>query len=553
MTSSSQKNAPAFLQNFERIYWPLVALLLIGGALARLSLPLTPFIDPDIAGYLKPSIDQFTVGMFSHEAGRNFLYPYFVSQVLQISGNFNAISLVQHLGGLLAACLMMAVWHQTTVFFPLGFASRITHRLLGLAILTSFLFSKTTLLMEHSIRPESVFPLFTVCAIFLACRYFTAIREGKNPAIICALACGLVYNAFVIYSLKPAFGLGVGVAFLPPLLSLKRLKWPLAAKGGLFALPLCLVAVTLWLPEKKLVETYDKQSNSFLPELLLCFHADIIRNEIDADLKGRSDGIFDRGLLNTSAALIDAELRHPGKRYKESLGFDADNLLYKHSLIEALRAYYQMDNEGFNRFCIHYYLAAWKHQPGKMAAKVCRQMWNFFGGQFGAFDDHGGGTIVIKERAQRSLQNTFWKEDCPPFNQYTEANKTLLSSKLVWHQQPITTALHKIFNATYLLWFVAVVAAVISLGWKHCREWAKANHLDQALLWVAYVFLFNLGNCLTIAIIHTTQVSRYTKNQLIFTLLAEASAILLLAVLIERLREGRHQSRKEGYQTIKQQ
>jgi len=543
MTPACKQHQSVFPGKNDRTYWLLVALLFVGGALARLSLPLTPFSDPDVMGYLKPSLIQATTGVFTHVGGRNFLYPSFVSCVLQVTGSFNAISLIQHSLGLLAAGLMMAVWHQMVCFFPLSPTSRIVHRVLGLAILTSFLFTRTSYLMEHSIRPEAVFPFFTVAAVFLACRYFIALRERRGAGIIFALGCAIVYNAFIVYSLKPAFGLAVGVAILPVLISLRLLKWPFAGKAALLAAPLYLVAVTLWLPEKKLIEAYDKGSDSFLPELLIAFHANIIRNEMDAELHGRAQCPFDKELVKTSLALIDQELQHPGARYRASLGFDADNLIYKHSLVEALKAYYKTDGCGFNQFCMHYYLAAWKHQPGKMITKVGRQMWNFWGGQFGAFDNQGGLPILVNERAARSLECLDWVDQpCPSFDHYLAANRTLLTSKQEWKQHLFMRLLHGFFNNAYFPLFLLTTAGAIGLAWKRPRQWAKANQLDRAILWTAYLFLFSFGNCLTVAIIHTTQVSRYTKNQLIFTLLAEASAILLVSILVEKWRERRAQS-----------
>jgi hypothetical protein len=56
--------------------------------------------------------------------------------------------------------------------------------------------------------------------------------------------------------------------------------------------------------------------------------------------------------------------------------------------------------------------------------------------------------------------------------------------------------------------------------------------------WTLYLFGFNMGNVLTIAVVHTVQVGRYVQNQLIFTLLAESAGALLLIVFVERILTG---------------
>jgi hypothetical protein len=96
----------------SRLSYTAITLLLFSGALLfRYKLPLPPFIDGDVGGYLEPALLQLTHGQFQHVEGRSFVYPGFIYLILQAFQDFRAITIIQHLLGLAAGAVLIACWN----------------------------------------------------------------------------------------------------------------------------------------------------------------------------------------------------------------------------------------------------------------------------------------------------------------------------------------------------------------------------------------------------------------------------------------------------------
>src|SRR5678816_833891 len=126
--------------------------------MVRFSLPLIPFSDADTWGYLHPAITLFTRGDFVHTYARSFVYPLCIHVVLRIFGDYAALSVVQHLSGLGAALILLVTWNRIPHFVNLPSPFPEAHRWLGLVPFGMYLFSATTIELEHTIRPEAIFP-----------------------------------------------------------------------------------------------------------------------------------------------------------------------------------------------------------------------------------------------------------------------------------------------------------------------------------------------------------------------------------------------------------
>src|SRR5215468_10703979 len=97
-------------------YWSGLVLLFALAAWERFRLPLDPIADPDTWGYLSPALRKLTGCEFGHTNGRNFIYPGFVYLVLRAFGDFRAITLIQHVLGLLAGGVLLLSWRRVRVF-----------------------------------------------------------------------------------------------------------------------------------------------------------------------------------------------------------------------------------------------------------------------------------------------------------------------------------------------------------------------------------------------------------------------------------------------------
>src|ERR1700756_284485 len=138
-----------------------LTLLLFGAALLfRFELPLQPFIDSDVGGYLEPALRQLTHGHFLQVEGRNFVYPGFIYLVLRVFPDFRAAAITQHLLGLAAGGLLLACWNCARTLIKRAIVPAGLYRLFGLPVAALFLFNTSVVRLEHLIRPEAIFPFF---------------------------------------------------------------------------------------------------------------------------------------------------------------------------------------------------------------------------------------------------------------------------------------------------------------------------------------------------------------------------------------------------------
>lgn len=519
-----------FFENYSRYFYRALVVFIFGAALwMRLSLPPVPFSDPDTLGYLFPSLSHLSNGVFCHAGGRAFPYPLFVDGILILCGTFNAINLVQHALGLLTGAILLVAWHRMFRFFPRSPLMTALHRVMSCVMLASLLLSREPMLMEHSIRPEAIFPFLAMAAIWLATEYCISFYLKQNLRAAFFQGAGLVGMAILLYFIKPAFGLGVGIAIVPVLVSCLQLKGRWAYRIGILALPILLMGSAVWYPEKVLVERYDQASGTFLSKHLFAFHAHVLRKEIADELEGRIPLAYDRQLMEKIAALMDKTLTTKSPHFP-SLGYDADYFIYSPSVVEALMVYFKADTAQFNRFCIHYYLSGWRHYPLQMLKKVGWQMQVFYFHKT-PFDTQTR-TLETSQRATRSLLAVKKMEKpLPVLDRYIAGNEQLVGSKKVWKQLSFVSFLNKVLSWLYLLCAGAAVLVTASWVWsprKPRGTWKPAS------LWFLYLMGYGFFNTLTVCIVHTVDVSRYVKTQLTYSLLAVGCGVLLLGMVWQR-------------------
>ena len=512
-----------------------LALVLGLAARTRFAWPPWPVADPDTWGYLAPGLGKLEGKGFVHTYGRNFLYPGFVYGLLRFGGTFRAIPVAQHGLGLATGALLWVSWRQWRAWFPATRLPAWVDALLGLGLVTFFLWSGSVLHFEQQIRPEAVFPCFAALGMCLLLGFVWEWFVDRHPMRAALLAGAAVFDTALLYQLKPSFGLAVGFALVPvawaalhPWSSDRTGRWRLGVAvataaglaGGLFVLP-----------ERHFAQA-DPFGTLFLPETLLTVHAGVIRDQMVRDVRDHAVTPFPPAFLAEAAMRMDENTRfasqRPQKPY-ESLGYNPDALMYRadgfcHWLNATLPA------PQAATFCYYYYRRAALRHPGHLAAKVSRQLAVFYNLHCPAFWDPRGFAVErLYRKTNEALAYPNYQQQIradPPGAAYLDAAARLQRSKAKLLQPRWTVPANVAAAVCYLPLLVLFVAGMILVS-----RWPAER---RAGLWAAgwlvgMVGALNFGNCLTIAVVHSQDVARYSYNLLVYAAWCELAAAAWLA------------------------
>src|SRR5437879_8056072 len=122
-------------------YWSAVAVIFVWAAWLRFRLPLDPIADHGTWGYLSPALRKLTGAEFGHTYGRNFIYPGFIYLLLRGFGDFRAITVTQHLLGLIAGGMLLLTWQRIRDFIPSAHLPRPIYRCWGFLAAAFYMFS----------------------------------------------------------------------------------------------------------------------------------------------------------------------------------------------------------------------------------------------------------------------------------------------------------------------------------------------------------------------------------------------------------------------------
>jgi hypothetical protein len=511
--------------------WLALAIILGNGVRLRLQWPLWPLSDPDTWGYLHPALTKLSGHGFQHTYGRNFVYPGWVYLWLRVCGDFRAICVAQHGMGLATGIVLWLSWQRWRTWFPRPRLPDWVATPVGLGLVAFYVSSTTVIFLEQRIRPEAVFPFLAILAIYLTLGFLQAWFRTGGTLAAALLAGGIVFDALLCYQLKPSFGLAVGVAVLPLLVAglqpgqpwRRRLALPGAAGGAML-----LAAGLLFWPEHELAKA-DNISDLFLPETLLTVHADVIRDQMAGDLAHGDPTPYGTAFLGDLHAHLAHELEiasDPEQRPYESLGFNPDYLMYQDSYCRYL--YHHFGTPFTVRLGFYYFGRAWRHRPLPMARNVLRQLDIFYGQRCPAF--WLGRAIDIARNYHKTIaafEPETYQADTqayPPAVTYLAQARSLAETPAVYRQEPVFTLANAMAAEVHLPLLIALAAGLaLTLGLPSPavrRELAPAGAL--ALLFFAYTF----GNCLTVAIVHSMDIDRYSSNLLIFAILSEVTALV---------------------------
>ena len=522
------------------VYLTLAAAIFLAAAWQRFHLPQTPFGDEDTWGYLYPPVMKLTGGRFEHTASREFVYPAFLFVNLCAFGDFRAVGVSQHLLGLAGGALLLLAWRELARFLPDAAPRRVPGPSLaggGLVLAGAYLCSENTILFEHTIRPEAVFPCFGALHLWLNLRFCRLRWLDGQPRAAVRWGAAAVFVSLFLLMLRPAFALAVPLVNLPVLAAAwqdGRPGWRDTAR--LLGLPLLLAGGLLFLPERWLASR-DPQAVSLMAEARAAVHANLIRDQINADLASSGPLRYDRAELAAVAQRIDHGIRaslRPGRR-PPVLGFHADYFLTTEPIFAP--PYFARTPAGereIARFANYYYVRTVLHQPGAMARKVLAQLAIFYGSNMFQRTPRGLFEPVVRLSAKpfyphslRCLVRPELQDRLDRFDaarDYLESSRRLRKTPARLAQPGVVIALNRLCASLYLPVLLASLGIAACAGVVSRRTGVPFRALPRAAL---LLFAYNFGICLTVAVVQTLGTGRYIEFQRVFTLFAVFAGGLL--------------------------
>lgn len=510
-------------------YWSAVGVIFAWAAWLRFRLPLDPIAVPDTWAYLSPALRKLTGAEFGHTYARNFIYPGFVYLLLRIFRDFRAITVTQHLLGLMAGGMLLVIWRRIRDFIPSARLPHPIHRCLGLLAAAIYMFSREPLCFEMDIRPEGICGFLISINLYFVIQFSACcfLEDRRTAAIPYGIA--VVFTSILLASAKPSFGLTAIVALLPVVTFFfrrGRLRQKIVFCSGAAA-----CAALLLLPEHFLSRN-DEDSQTFLPITLFVIHANLIRDQMADDLEHNAKTPYPREWLGHVHALLSAEIAKSfdaWPRHYSTLGFDPDYLMYNQTSIAA-----QLHKEFGNKisalctFYRFYYWRIWQQRPLLVVKKIIRQMAIFYAPKCPAY--RLGKFLSLTDEYKRSVSSLgiesyrkIWTA-YPPAVDFMSRTYLRARSAPVVQQSAYIRRLLGILAATYLqlLLIALALSAAILLQERHRRR----------LGWLAalVVFMYSYGavNCLEVAVVQSLENTRYMTVQMFFIILAQFLTILLI-------------------------
>jgi hypothetical protein len=519
-------------------YWSALILLFVWAIWLRFRLPLVPIADRDTWSYLSPALRKLIGGEFVRMPyGRNFVYPGFVYLLLRFFGDFRAITIAQHLLGLLAGGMLLFSWRRARVFLPNPRVGLAGYDALGLLAAAAFLLGSGPIWFEIKLRPEALCIFLVSVNLYLVIQFgVCCFIENRQTAAV-AYGITTIFSSLLLADVKPSFLLAAIVALVPVGMFFFRRGglWQKLALGGGAAASLALVL----LPEHFFSRS-DKISRRYLPTQLFAIHANLIRDQMGDDLQRNAKVPYSREWLVHVHSALSAEIAKSGVHYS-TLGVNPDYLMHNRSSIAArLRKEFGHNVSALCAFYWFYYWRIWLQRPSLMMQKVARQIVIFYAPMCPAYSRPKIWTLANEYHlAATALSLEVYREiwaAYPPAVWFMGQTETLArDAPIVQHPASVRIAL-SILAGTYM----ALLLATLALSVVVFMQKRHRHRLGWLAALVLFVYAYNFASCLEVAVIHTLQNPRYVTVQVFFTILAQFLALwFLLEFTLETRARGK--------------
>jgi hypothetical protein len=504
-------------------------LLICAAGFFRSRLPQEPLIDPDIDAFLGPALPALTNQGFQHSPGVSFVYPGFLYLILEVFGNFRAISIIQHLLGLAAGGVLLVCWNRSLRFIKKPATSTLICQLLGLLVAALFLFNTSVIRLEHAIRPDAIFPFFAALSMFFNIQFirYRFLQRADRPALVYGTLA--VFDACLLFFLKPNFYLATAFATLPIWMYLLDTKERLREKLLLIGVA-AMTSAVLFLPEEALKRT-DPGSKTFLPTALFAIHANIIRDQLALDLKSKAKTPYSPAFLQQVYNLLNREIavsKQTGNY--TSLGFDPNYLIWEDSFDRKFSKDFepQVSASSRSKFYYYYFFRTWTHQPARMLQKVLRQLSILYNNIRKAspykLEDHTQLSVSYSDNLKLfNARTLFFKTEYEPLREFIVSSTRLTNTGYQISQPRAVTWINRFLSRTFTLSIMLALVFAFILG--------KNADLRKNYGWflgiILFFYTYSFANSLGIAIMHSLETQRYLTNQLVFCLLPQCLTFFL--------------------------
>ena len=514
---------------WQACYWTALAVVFTWAIWQRFALPLTPIADPDTWGYLSPALRKLTGAEFGHSQGRNFLYPGFLYLVLRGFGDFRAIGVVQHLLGLAAGGLFLLTWRRLRVFVPDSLVNPSLHDAFGLAGTAIYLLASDTNRTETQLRPEGVCAFLISISLYFAIQFVSCsfLEHRRTGTVVCGSA--TVLTLLLLASAKPSFWFAAIVIMVPVTTFFLRSNW--GRRKIALGLGIALIASLVLWPER-ILSRKDEASQTFLPTMLFVIHADLIRDQMAADLQEHASLPYSTDWLERVYVALNSEIAKSKTNYPghyPSLQFDPEYLWFDPSSITTqLRREFGSNISALCDFYRFYYWRTWQRRPFRALQKVARQFSIYYYPDCPAYAAMKIWPLMdVYERAVTSLDSEEYRKiarSLPALTDFMQRTKSLAENAPAIKQQGLLRHVLADLAVSYLsLLLLALILSTI-IFWKQAR-WRR-------LKWLAALVLFgsayNAASCLEVAIVNSLEVHRYITVQMYATLLTQFLAFWLI-------------------------
>ena len=508
-------------------YWSAIVVIFAWAAWLRFRLPLDPIAVPS---YVMPALTKLIGAEFSNlHLGGTIIYPGFVYLLVRAFGDFRAITVIQHLLGLLAGGVLLLTWKRIRDFIPSARLPHPIHSCLGLFAAAIYLLSTEPLCFEMSIRPEGISGFLIAINLYFLIQ-FTAccFLEGRQTATV-IYGIAVVFSSILLASVKPSFWLSAIVALVPIGIFFFRQGW--SSQKIALAVGAAVSAALLLLPERILIRS-DRARECFLPTQLFVIHANLIRDQMADDLKRGSKVPYPREWLERVLASLGTEIAESiaeGPVKFPTLGFDPDYLMFNYTSIGSqLRTEFANNSSALCAFYWFYYWRIWRERPFLVVRKIAREMAIFYAQKCPAYQsnksrsltkDYSVSITSLEEQHYRKIWTAY-----PPAIDFMRRAELLSRSAPAAQQSALIARSLSILAATYLpLLLVTLTLSALVLS-----RATRRKRLGWLAALVLFVYSYNLANCLEVAVIHSLQNSRYATVQMYFAILGQFLAILLI-------------------------
>jgi hypothetical protein len=526
----------------------LVLLAILAAAWkARSAMPAVPISDPDTWGYLNPALSWLGGLGFQQTAGRDWLYPAFLTLFLKSTGSFAGIVLWQKFVGIGSGIVMAVAWKCWVSTLPLQRSTRFFVSLLGAVPISIQLMNPQSILFEMSIRPEALLPFFVYAQFACLIGYYKyRYRDRKEKtarsvfpgvilgaaAIVLAYACALLKPSWLLAAAITAAPVFLGVFGSAPSLKTRLLA---PALGVIFSI------LILWLPSAVFL-IKDTDSITFLPQVLFSVHARLIEPMLEARLAALADSDPEKPKLQALITEVKTELQAAAEKPYERLGFNADYLITSGTLTNAIHQCSGSESKKFRSFCISCYKDAALYDPLAFARKIWVQFTYFvfpkpaaFFRERSDFPRFYRDAVVILEpnlpdRISADVRKMYFQYKADLITQGAQDGTALTLRSSFPSFRQVIAPLALPVELVFLLTFGA------SLLWRPLRD-LRPGGWTAALLFSA-----PLGNAVMASVVHALDVERFRLTYggfLLFALVAMAVFVcLVMARAIRAMRPG---------------